>query len=82
MKNLLLYYLFILIPIIALVWLFSSGVIDTTFLSISILIYAVVYRTIIDGMRLAARNILPKKHIWKMIIPGKRYTYFKELYWI
>lgn len=82
MKNLIIYYLFILIPIVALVWLFNSGEIGISFFAISILIYSLVYRTILDGMRLVVKNIIPKNDIWKMIIPGKRFIYFKELYWI
>jgi hypothetical protein len=32
------------------------------------------------GKRLSDKNIIQKKDIWKMIIPGKRFEYFNELY--
>ena len=42
--------------------------------------YALIFRTYVDGKRLADKNIIQKKNIWKMIIPGKRFEYFRELY--
>ncbi|MDO9274666.1 MAG: hypothetical protein Q7T92_03845 [Lutibacter sp.] len=42
--------------------------------------YSLIYRTYIDGKRLADKNILQKKDSWKMMIPGSHIKYFKELY--
>lgn len=80
MKNLLTYYLLILSPIGVLLWLNKAVIINGTLFVGLIFFYAFIYRTYTDGKRLADKNIIPKKDIWKMIIPGKRLAYFKELY--
>ena len=80
MKNLLTYYLLILSPIGVLLWLNKALIINGTLFVGLIFFYAFIYRTYTDGKRLADKNIIRKKDIWKMIIPGKRLAYFKELY--
>jgi hypothetical protein len=45
-----------------------------------LLFYALVFRTYIDDKRLVEKNIILKKDIWRMIIPGSRIEHFKELY--
>ena len=45
-----------------------------------LLLYIFVYRTYLDGYKLAKKNIITKKEIWKLIIPGKRLQYVKDLY--
>ena len=80
MKNLLTYYILILSPIGVLLWLNRAEKIDENLFVGLILFYAFVYRTYTDGKRLADKNIIQKKDIWKMIIPGNRLGYFKELY--
>lgn len=80
MKNLLTYYILILAPIGMLFWLNKIDIINGTLFVGLFLFYALIYRTYIDGKRLADKKIIPKKDIWKMIIPGSRIEYFKELY--
>jgi hypothetical protein len=80
MKSLLTFYTVILAPIGILIWLRKSDLINGTLFVGQIVFYALVYRTYTDGKRLADKNIIPKKDIWKFIIPGKRLEYFKELY--
>ena len=80
MKNLLTYYILILAPIGILVWLYNSGLVNQTLFVSLIFFYVIVYRTYTDGKRLADKNIIQKKDIWKMILPGSRFDYFKELY--
>jgi hypothetical protein len=80
MKNLLTYYIFILSPIGVLILLNKAEKIDVTLFVGLFLFYAFIYRTYTDGKRLADKNIIPKKDIWKMIIPGSRLQYFKDLY--
>jgi hypothetical protein len=80
MKNLILYYIFILAPIGILFWLNKYELVNGTVFVGLLLFYAIIYRTYSDGKRLADKNIIPKKDIWKMIIPGNRLQYFKELY--
>ena len=80
MKHLIVYYFYILAPPILLIWMKKIQLIDTTSFGVLVLFYLLIYRTYIDGKRLVDKNVITKKDIWKMIIPGKRITYFKELY--
>lgn len=80
MKNLLCYYFIILAPIGVLFGLSASNLLDGTLFFVLILFYALVYRTYTDGKRLANKNLIEKRDIWKMLIPGSRLKYFKELY--
>ena len=79
MKKLFNYYLKILIPLGILIWLNKTDLNPTLFVFL-LFFYALIFRTYVDGKRLADKKIIPKKDIWKMIIPGKRFEYFKELY--
>jgi hypothetical protein len=80
MKNIINYYILILTPLGLLIWLLRTDSINTWMFIGLIFFYSLIYRTYIDGKKLADKNIIPKKDIWKMIIPGKRIEYFKELY--
>ena len=80
MKNLLTFYILILVPLGILFWLNKSDLINGTLFVILLIFYALVYRTYTDGKRLANKNIIQKKDILKMIIPGNRFEHFKELY--
>jgi hypothetical protein len=80
MKNLFVYYLFILIPIGLIIYLNQAELISTNVFVGLFFFYLLIYRTIVDGKRLSDKNIIPKKDIWKMIIPGNHVKYFKELY--
>jgi len=80
MKNLLTYYILILVPLGILFWLNKADLINGTIFVGLILFYSIIYRTYTDGKRLADKNIIQKKDIWKMIIPGSRLEHFKELY--
>jgi len=80
MKNLLTYYILILTPIGLMIWLLKTDAINSWGFVGLMFFYSFIYRTYLDGKRLADKNIIPKKDIWKMIIPGKHIEYFKELY--
>ena len=80
MKNLLVYYLLIFVPFGLIVWVSRIELINSSVFVLLLFLYAFVYRTYLDGYKLAKKNIIPKKDIWKMIIPGSRLQYFKELY--
>jgi hypothetical protein len=80
MKNLLIYYILILLPLGLMFYLLKSDSINTWGFVGLMFFYSLIYRTYIDGKRLADKNIIPKKDIWKLIIPGKHIQYFKELY--
>jgi len=80
MKNLFVFYLLILIPFGIILWLNNADLIDGMTFAGLLLFYALIYRTFTDGKKLVDKNIIAKKDIWKMIIPGSRLEYFKELY--
>jgi hypothetical protein len=80
MTKLILYYINILTPLAVLKWLSTNNQITAGLLTFSLLLYALVYRTYIDGKRLADKKIIAKKDIWKLILPGIRAKYFYALY--
>jgi hypothetical protein len=80
MKNLFIFYFFILVPLAILFWLNNSNLIHGTLFLVLLIFYALIYRTYTDGKRLADKNIIQKKDIWRMIIPGSRFEHFKELF--
>lgn len=80
MKNLLTYYVLILTPMGLIIWLVRTDLINPWGFVGLIFFYSLIYRTYIDGKRLADKNILQKKDSWKMMIPGSHIKYFKELY--
>lgn len=79
-KNLLLYYLAVFIPLGLIVLLRWQDAIGPGTLLILIVAYALIYRTWIDGSRLAAKGIISKKDRWKMMLPGMHMKHFTELY--
>jgi len=80
MRNFLIYYVIILAPIGILIGLHTTNLLDKTLFVLLILYYALVYRTYTDGKRLVNKKLISEKDIWKMLIPGYRLKYFKELY--
>jgi hypothetical protein len=80
MKNLFIYYLTILTPLGILIWLSKADLVNPILFVLLLFFYVLIFRTYVDGKRLSDKNIIQKKDIWKMIIPGKRFEYFKELY--
>ena len=80
MKKLLFYYILIFTPLLFLFWMTKSDSVSSLYFVLFLFFYAPIYRTFTDGMRLFDKKIIPKKDIWKMIIPGSRIQYFKELY--
>lgn len=80
MKNLLTYYVLILTPMGLIIWLVRTDLINPWGFVGLMFFYSLIYRTYIDGKRLADKNILQKKDSWKMMIPGSHIKYFKELY--
>ena len=80
MKNLMTYYLAIIAPLLIIIWLSKSALISSTLFVILLFFYAFIYRTYTDGLRLMEKGIIEKKDIWKIIIPGSHFKYYKELY--
>ena len=80
MKNKLIYYITITTPIILIFMFDRLQIINTNWVVGLFFLYLFVYRTYVDGLRLAAKGVIPKKDIWKVLIPGTRVKYFSELY--
>lgn len=78
MKNILVYYLAILIPIALLFWIVKAG--NTGWFAVLILIYALPYRWITDGYRLVVKGKMTWSETWKLFIPWLRFNYTRELY--
>lgn len=77
LKNTLFYYLVILLPVVGLIYLSKNGY-DTA-LVICFFAYLLVYRGIVDGIRLYQKGIIPKSKVLTHIFSW-RMQYFKELY--
>lgn len=80
MKNIFIYYLIVIAPLVIIVLLSRADIINARWFVALLFFYAFPFRTYIDGRRLAAKSIIDKKDIWKVIITGKNFKYFKELY--
>lgn len=78
MKNILLYYLAIILPIPFLIRISYSD--NSLLFTLFILTYFIPYRTLIDGWRLTSKKVLRWKEIWKLWIPWKFGGYIKDLY--
>lgn len=78
MKNIIVYYLAILLPIPLLIWLSKTN--NSDWFTILLLVYALPYRTLIDGMRLISKKLMGWNEIWKLFIPGQKIEYTRELY--
>ncbi len=78
MKNIIIYYSAILLPIPFMVWLGQSG--DRMWFAIFVLIYAIPYRTLIDGWRLVDKKLIKWNEVWKLWVPWKYRAFIKDLY--
>ncbi|NQX82461.1 MAG: hypothetical protein HRT66_10770 [Flavobacteriaceae bacterium] len=79
MKNIYIYYIALLVPMAILIYLMRTDPYSSITISL-FFFYLLVYRTYIDGKRLAEKGIIRNKDIWKMIIPGMRTKHARELY--
>jgi len=80
MKNIIVYYFAVVVPLAVIFFLTLTNTINSYWFVYTFCFYSFVYRTYTDGKRLADKGLIEKKDIWKMIIPGKRLTFFKDLY--
>lgn len=80
MRNLLLYYIAILLPLGIVIYLYAQAQIGFTLFLILVITYLLIYRTWVDGSRLAAKGIISKNDRWKMMLPGMHMKHFTELY--
>ena len=77
MKNLIIYYFSIVIPIPMIIW---SKEQSFTLFTILFLTYLIIFRGFVDGQRLIEKKVILKKEIWKAFIPFWTAKYTKELY--
>jgi hypothetical protein len=80
MRNIFAYYSVIILPFAALIYLSSVNYIPTWWAIGLILAYAVVYRPIIDYLRLKSKGVITKKDFWKAFNPFFQSKYFRALY--
>lgn len=80
MKNIFVFYIALLAPLSILVPVFQQKLLPSGISIFLLLMYVLVYRTYIDGMRLVCKNLIKRKDIWKVATHGWRVKYFKELY--
>jgi len=78
MKNIIAYYIAILLPLPLL--LLVSRTLHPNWFVVLVLIYAIPYRTLIDGSRLVSKQLMQWNEIWKLLIPGRVRVYRKDLY--
>lgn len=78
MKNIFVYYLTILLPVLLISWM--SKLEDPKWFVISLFTYAFPYRVLVDGWRLVDKKLLKWNEIWKLLFPWKYGEYITELY--
>ena len=76
MKNIIAFYIAIILPFLVLI----AKSAPPNWFVILLLIYAIPYRTLIDGSRLAGKKLIKWNEIWKLLIPGWGRKYRKDLY--
>ena len=80
MRNLLVYYIAILLPLGILLLMYAEGAIGSAVFFLLFVAYLLIYRTWTDGTRLSSKGIITKEERWKMMLPGMHMKHFTELY--
>lgn len=81
MRNIILYYIAILLPFLALLaWMKAAR--GSWWPIIALFVYGFLYRPLTDGYRLYRKGVIGKKEIKKMFDPfsGMLWDHFRELY--
>lgn len=77
MKNILIYYFAIILPIPLIIFISKD---NSIFFAMMLLFY-IVFRGFIDGQRLIEKNVIEKNDLWKsVLIPFWSSRFFKQLY--
>ena len=80
MKNLIFYYLLIVTPFLAILFL-GRDIMDSTQFTIALLTYVLIYRPVTDYYRLKAVTGFKGDKLLTLVIPFYgHFKYFKELY--
>lgn len=80
MKNIINFYVAISVPVGIIIWLTLIAEINSELFVILLLSYILVYRTFTDGLRLFQKNVIKKGDIWKTVLMGYHFKYFREIY--
>ena len=78
LKNIFVYYLSIVAPILALIYL-AREINSTVFVS-CLFAYVFVYRPAVDRLRLIHKGTITRQKALRFYFPGIYHYYFKELY--
>lgn len=79
MKNIYIYYLAILLPLLLILFLVMYGELSS-WQFVGILVLYSIYRDWTDGLRLLQKGVISKWDIPKLLIPFYRFRHFKALY--
>ncbi len=74
------YYPAIILPMVLMIVLVKYKFIGNVWFCISLLFYALIYRSLTDYWRLRSKNVIEKRNLLKIMSSGVRFKYFKELY--
>jgi hypothetical protein len=80
LKYLFFYYFMIVTPLLLLVLFAKMGSISSTFFSIGLLIYTLIYHPVISGIRLMLLGKIDKSDFFKNFIPFWNLKYAKDLF--
>lgn len=78
MKKLLSFYFLILLPIPVICAVYKIGA--PIFCLILIILYVIIYRPVIHGLRLRELGLISNKEFWLLFIPFYSTKYFHNLY--
>jgi hypothetical protein len=82
MKNIIVYYIFIFVPMTALAIGAKTHLLSALSFSVLLLTYALIYHPLLSGLRLVALNKITKEQLWLNFIPGWNWKYFSDLFWV
>ena len=82
MKNILVFYLAVFIPIAVLVYCGLIHAISNTQFFFGMLSYCFIYHPLISGMRLIQLNKIEASQFWKTFIPGWNWKFFSSLFFM
>ena len=80
LKNIFIFYIFIIIPFGTIFILFRQNLVSSNIFILSLLIYALIYRPLLSGIRLIQSGKINKKQLWHKYIPGWNSRFFFFLY--
>jgi hypothetical protein len=78
MKKLLTFYFLILLPLPVIYTVYKIG--TPIFATVLIIMYVLVYRPIINGLRLRELGLVERKEFWMLFVPFYSLKYFHSIY--